>query len=275
MGISQQIVVNCNPNFKEILMAEFAAIGYDSFQETDKGFITYTESSLNKNEIDEIIIRYREQSGITYTIEDVIKENWNKKWEKSYEPIIVDNRCIVRASFHPTQSEVPIEIIINPKMSFGTGHHETTYLMMEAQLDIDHKNKTVLDAGCGTGILSILAGKLGATNIIAYDNDSWINDNVQENMKINDADVKILIGTVQELRLKSRFNIILANINKNVLLQDIPFYAGLLVPSGNLLLSGFYETDLAEIEDVARKNNLLMVNSKIRNQWAMAQFLAD
>ena len=256
-------------------MAEFAAIGFDNFQETADGFITNSNTNVSSELVDGIIVRYKEQSGVAYNVEEVAKENWNKKWEESYTPIIVDDKCIVRASFHPPQPNFPIEIIINPKMSFGTGHHETTYLIMDAQLAIDHKNKTVLDAGCGTGILSILAGKLGANALVAYDNDEWVFENVQENFNINGTKGDLLVGTIQEIEFKERFDIILANINKNVLLDDIPFYAKLLSKGGRLLLSGFYKTDLREIELLATTNGLSLVKTNTKNDWAMAQFIAN
>lgn len=255
-------------------MAEFATIGFDNFQETNDGFITNTNTNVDIDAVNDIIKRYKEQSGVSYSVNEVDKENWNKKWEESYSPIIVENKCIVRASFHPPQPDYSIEIIINPKMSFGTGHHETTYLMMAAQLTIDHKNKAILDAGCGTGILSILSGKLGATSITAYDNDEWVFGNVQENIKNNDIKAEVLLGTVQSITFNSKFDIILANINKNILLLDIPYYARLLMPEGTLILSGFYQNDLQEIEQLALNNSLQLVTTNTKNDWAMAQFLS-
>jgi ribosomal protein L11 methyltransferase len=275
MNNSQQFNVLCNAAFKEILMAEFAAIGFDNFQETTDGFITNSNTNVSLEQVDNIILRYNEQSGVTYSIEEVAKKNWNKKWEESYAPIIVLDKCIVRASFHPPQPEYPLEIIITPKMSFGTGHHETTYLIMDAQLTIDHKNKVVLDAGCGTGILSILAGKLGAKSLIAYDNDQWVLENVQENFSINETQGEILVGTVQELEFNEGFDIILANINKNVLLNDIPFYAKLLNKGGSLLLSGYYKNNLEEIERSATSSGLKLVKTNTKNDWAMAQFITN
>ena len=274
MDKHHQIRVRCNSAFKEIIMAEFAAIGFDNFQETREGFITNTNAKVDDDLVNGIIHRYQEQSGVSYSVKEVANENWNKKWEESYSPIIVEDKCIVRASFHPPQPNYPIEIIINPKMSFGTGHHETTYLMMDAQLNINHKNMAVLDAGCGTGILSILSGKLGSKTITAYDKDEWVMDNVQENFKINDIEAIILLGTVQSIAFSTKFDIILANINKNILLKDIPYYAKLLQAGGSLLLSGFYQTDLHEIEQLARDNNLQLVTTKTKNDWAMAQFLS-
>ena len=274
MDKHQQINVCCNSAFKEIIMAEFAAIGFDDFQETDDGFITNSNTSIDTKAINDIIHRYKEQSGVSYSVKEVARVNWNKKWEASYKPIIVDDKCIVRASFHPPQPDYPIEIIITPKMSFGTGHHETTYLMMGAQLAIDHKHKVVLDAGCGTGILSILSGKLGADSITAYDIDEWVIDNVQENFKKNNTKGEILQGTIQSLTFNKAFDLILANINKNILLIDIPYYANLLKNGGTLLLSGFYTADIEDIAKLALDNGLKLVASNTKNDWAVAQFLS-
>ncbi len=275
METYQQFRVACNPDYREIIMAEFAAIGFASFQETDGGFITFAEDAVDQEELAEIVHRYREQAALSYQVDTLAKENWNKKWEESYDPIIIDHRCIVRASFHPPRPDFPLEIIISPKMSFGTGHHATTYLMMQAQLDLDFQQKQVLDAGCGTGILSILAGKLGAKSITAYDNDSWVIENVQENFAINKTQGEVLLGTVQTLHFNQRFDIILANINKNVLLADMPFYARLLNPGGQLLLSGFYDHDLPHITGAATENGLKLADTNTRNSWAMAHFQLD
>jgi ribosomal protein L11 methyltransferase len=273
MDQSKQFTVICNSSFTEIITAEFGAIGFDNFQETDEGFMANSNSLVDLDEVEEIIGRYKSQFPVSYTVTEVRKENWNKIWEESYKPIIIANKCIVRASFHPPQPSYQVEIVITPKMSFGTGHHETTYLMMEAQLDIDHHNMAVLDAGSGTGILSILSGKLGAKNITAYDNDKWAIDGIQENFKINDTRGEIILGTVQNISFKRKYNIILANINKNILLIDIPFYARLLLPGGSLLLSGFYQSDLPEIGQCALDSSLKLAHSKVKNDWTMAQFL--
>jgi len=275
MSKDQQVIVSCSADFTDIFMAEFAAIGYDSFQETDSGFITLTNSIIDIQLVEEIIDRYQQQSKVSYIIKEVKQENWNKKWEESYEPIIVEGKCIVRASFHPPQPEFPIEIIINPRMSFGTGHHETTYLMMKAQLELDHANKAILDAGTGTGILSIMAGKLGSDSLIAYDNDEWVIDNLQENLKINKVVAKTYIGTIQTLYFDKTFDVIMANINKNILLNDIPFYARLLKKGGNLLLSGFYENDLPDITNSTQQNDLNLVNTDTRKSWMMAKFVLE
>lgn len=270
---SQQLIVQCNESFREILMAEMAAIEFDSFQETDTGFIAHATAGLDEEEIKEVLGRYEDGAEASYQIEEVELQNWNKKWEESYDPINVDNKVFVRATFHEAKPEIPIEIIINPKMSFGTGHHETTYLMMKSQLEIDHKNKSVLDAGCGTGILSILAGKLGASSLVAYDNDPWVEDNIQENFKINNVRSEIFIGTVSDLSHGRNFDIVLANINKNVLLHDITHYASLLATSGRLLLSGFYVYDLPDILKEAEGNGLELEKTDDKSEWMTARFL--
>ena len=270
---SEQLIVQCSESFREILMAELAAIDFDSFQETATGFIAHATIGMNEVEIKEVLSRYENEAEASYQIEKVQLQNWNKKWEESYDPINVDNEVFVRATFHEAKPEIPLEIIINPKMSFGTGHHETTYLMMKSQLEIDHKNKVVLDAGCGTGILSILAGKLGAESLVAYDNDPWVKDNIEENFKINNTKSEILIGTVLDLSFSKEFDIILANINKNILLHDIPYYADLLAASGRLLLSGFYVPDLPDIQKEAEKNGLYLEKTNDKSEWMTARFL--
>ncbi len=275
METYRQLTVTCNPDYREIIMAEFAAIGYDSFQETATGFITFDENDVGPQGLEEILSRYREQAGLAWKTDTLVKENWNKKWEESYEPIVISNRCIVRAAFHPPQPQFPLEIIITPKMSFGTGHHETTYLMLKAQLALNHRQKHVLDAGCGTGILSVMAGKLGAASITAYDKDKWVIDNVKENLALNNVAGTVLLGTVQELCFSQRFDIILANINKNILLADLPYYARLLQPAGHLLLSGFYADDLQAINTRAAESGLKLVADNSRNNWAMARFRKD
>lgn len=275
MNTNQQLYISCDSDIKEILMAELAMLGFDSFQETEIGFLSHSAKKIDNGDIDEILNRYQGKHQITREVRDIVKENWNKIWEESYDPIIVENKCIVRASFHEPQTEYPIEIIVNPKMSFGTGHHETTYLMMSEQFKTDHKGKKVLDAGCGTGILSILAGKLGAEKIMAYDIDDSIIDNIQENLKINGIDAKVLIGIAQTLSFNTQFDIILANINKNILLSDLPFYAKWLGDGGQLIMSGFYETDIKDIKEIALKNGLILTNSRLKNDWAMVKFTKD
>ena len=227
-------------------MAELGEIGFDTFEEVESGLKAYIEAeSFNQSVLDEIVSRYKNSFDFSFDINSVEKENWNKKWEENYNPIEVDDRCIVRASFHSIEKKYPIDIVITPKMSFGTGHHATTWQMLKLQLDINFQNKRVLDVGCGTGVLAIMASKLGAKSIEATDIDEWCIENSIENYELNGIkDVKIQRGEISDLQFEDTFDIIIANINKNVLLVEIPFYSNLLVEKGLLLLSGFYEINI-------------------------------
>ena len=257
----------------QILIAELAELPFDTFEENEGGFTAFTEAnSMDDVSFDAIIDRYREVAKIKVKKSSVEKENWNQQWESNYEPIVVEGKCLVRAGFHQAQSQYPYEIIINPKMSFGTGHHETTYLMLAEQLELEHKGRRVLDAGCGTGILSIMAGKLGSNYVVALENDKWVIDNVKENLKINNQKADVRLCTMAELEISTPFDIVLANINKNVLLDNMEYFAGSMTIDGHLLLSGFYHNDLKEIKKKAEISELTLINSAEKNDWAMAHF---
>ena len=275
MGVGDFIAleIECKPEFVQILIAELAEMGFDTFEERDNGLTTYAQSEhFDNTAFNNVIDRYREAASILVTQTGVRKKNWNKEWETNYDPIIIADKCLVRADFHPPQPQYPFEIVINPRMSFGTGHHETTYLMLAGQMELDHADKRVLDAGCGTGILSIMAGMLGASDIVAYDNDEWVIDNVKENLILNNQQASVLLGTISELDLTDPFDILLANINKNVLLDNMLEFAAKLKIEGDLLLSGFYMEDLEDLKNAASKQGLMFVSAKEKNDWAMAQF---
>ncbi len=242
--------------------------------ETEQGFETYHEAeAFDEVVLQQLLDKYRSQVVINYTLQTVEEKNWNEDWEKNFEPIIVEEQCLVRATFHAIAPTYPYEIIINPKMSFGTGHHATTYLMLQQQLEIDHQHKRVMDAGCGTGILSIMAMKRGATHVLAFDTDEWAVSNGQENFKINDcAAIALFQGTVAEVTDTRRFDLILANINRNVLLEELPRYAEHLPVTGQLLLSGFYEEDVSSISRAAIAQGLHLVNQQVRDAWASLLF---
>jgi ribosomal protein L11 methyltransferase len=265
-----KLVVECDQDFSEILMAELAELGFDTFLENEKGFEAYVEDErYDKQGLQEVRTKYEEYTRLHFSFEKVEKKNWNEEWEKNYEPIIVDNRCLIRASFHQIEKQYPYEIIITPKMSFGTGHHQTTYLMIKNQMDFDHKGKRVMDAGCGTAILSIMASKLGATAVEAFDIDEWSVTNGNENIQVNNCNnIHLQLGKITEVKLNGKFDIVLANINKNVLLSEISLYVDYLNTGGKLLLSGFYTHDIPDLLDEASKHGMKEVNRDERETWA-------
>jgi len=265
-----RLQVICDPEFSEILMAEIGDAGFDSFLETDKGFEAYVElENYDKDQLKVIKEKYSEQTQIVFYQDRIQKQNWNEEWEKSYQPILVDGKCLIRADFHKIEEKYPYELIITPKMSFGTGHHQTTYLMVKNQMAIDHRNKRVMDAGCGTAILSVMASKLGAREVEAFDIDEWSVSNGKENIEVNGCtNIRHQQGKLSELSLNGKFDIILANINKNVLLDEMKLYREYLLPGGLLLLSGFYTEDITDLLHTAEQLGLTEVNRDERENWA-------
>jgi ribosomal protein L11 methyltransferase len=270
MNYYTRLTVTCDESFTEILIAELGDAGFDTFQETDTGFEAYTEGeSYDFERIEGIRTQYASATLLDFQFDQIEKRNWNEEWEKSYDPIVVDERCRIRAYFHEPDPSYQYEIEITPKMSFGTGHHQTTCLMIKNQLDLDHQNKKVMDAGCGTAVLSVMASKLGASFVDAFDIDDWSTDNGTENLEVNQcSNVRIRIGTVKSLTFDSTFDIILSNINKNVLLDEMHFYAELLNNKGHLLLSGFYESDIPDLLKEAHRYQFVEIHSKSMDGWS-------
>jgi ribosomal protein L11 methyltransferase len=265
-----RLTVECEPDFAEILMAELAEIGFDTFLENEAGFEAYVEANrCDMRAVEELKERYATQTELKFSFDKIEKRNWNEEWEKSYQPIIVDNRCLIRASFHSIPGSFPYEIIITPKMSFGTGHHQTTYLMIKAQMSMDHKGKRVMDAGCGTAILSVMACKLGAASVEAFDIDEWSVINGKENIEVNNCpQINLQRGKITEVKLSGLFDVILANINKNVLLEEMRHYVNYLKPDGLLLLSGFYTHDIDDLLAEASRYKLKERSRAERETWA-------
>ena len=265
-----RLQVICDPDFSELIMAEIAEAGFDTFMETEKGFEAYVEmEKYDKEYLQAIKDKYALQTPVVFFQDRIQKQNWNEEWEKNYEPIIVDDSCLIRADFHKIDKKYPYELIITPKMSFGTGHHQTTYLMIKSQMDIDHQNKRVMDAGCGTAILSVMASKLGAQEVEAFDIDEWSVSNGQENIAVNGCtNIHQQQGKLSDFSFVGTFDIILANINKNVLLDEIRLYQRYMAPESLLLLSGFYTNDIDDLLNEAGRYNLAEVRRDEREQWA-------
>lgn len=261
--------INCLDEFREILIAELSEIGFDSFLETEEGIDAYTlQSGFDREAFDTIIARYTTEAQLKVSEGILPKVNWNEEWEKNYDPIPVDDLVYVRASFHPSVPGFRHEIVINPKMSFGTGHHATTYQMLRHQGKIDHQGKRVLDVGSGTGILAIMAAILGATSVEAFDIDDWCVDNGNENFALNQVNIQMGLGTIREVNPQGQFDIVLANINKNVLLDEMAIYTNLLVDKGYLLLSGFYTEDIVDLEACTEPLGLRLLDQGSKDNWA-------
>lgn len=265
-----RLQVTCEPDFTDILTAELAEIGFDTFMETDDGFEAYAEESNYDAEAVFILKeKYASHTPITFSFDKIQKQNWNEEWERSYQPINVEDQCLIRAEFHQPEKKFPYEIVITPKMSFGTGHHQTTYLMVKGQMAIDHRDKRVMDAGCGTAILAIMACKRGAREVEAFDIDEWSVTNGNENIEINHCkNIHLQQGKIADLGITGTFDIILANINKNVLLDEMKIYSGYLNKGGLLLLSGFYTHDIPDLVKRASQNNLTEIYHDEREMWA-------
>ncbi len=252
----------------EILIAELGAVGFESFTEKENGLIAYIQKKdWFEGVLDDIQLLQSDEVVITYDMEEIEPVNWNSEWEKNFEPIQVDGLVSIRAPFHE-DPHLKYDIVIEPKMSFGTGHHETTHLMIQHLMNIDLKGKSVLDMGCGTGILAIFAEMKGASKLDAIDIDSWCYENSMENVDRNKCkNISVYEGDASLLQDK-KYDVIIANINRNILLQDIRVYAKILNKNGILLLSGFYTEDIPVIEKEAKNNHLKLVKKLARNNWA-------
>jgi len=256
----------------EILMAELAEVGFDSFEDTPTGIKAYIpKDSWNEQILQDIYLLSNPEFTISYQITEIEQVNWNEEWEKNFSPIVVEDLCTVRANFHPVPN-TRYDIVITPKMSFGTGHHETTYMMLQQLLPLSLEGTKVLDMGCGTGILAIMAALRGARDITAIDIDPWCVENATENVQQNNCSFIIIKEGDVSLIAGEQYNLILANINRNILLSDIPAYTQALLPQGLLLVSGFYEEDLPAIKEKCQEVGLTYLSHIERNRWVSAKF---
>ncbi|GAB3933274.1 50S ribosomal protein L11 methyltransferase [Larkinella terrae] len=269
-----ELQITLSADYTDILMAELAELGFESFTETDEGLNAYIlEPDFNAAAVQSVIDKYADQTAIAYQINSLEKKNWNEEWEQNYQPIEVQDQIRVRASFHEPDAGFRYDIVINPKMSFGTGHHETTAMMLEHQLNVDAAGKTVLDVGSGTGILAILAAMQGAERVVAFDIEEWAIENARENAELNGcSQIEVFQGTIHDVNPAERFDIVLANINRNVLLEDIPVYARLMKPHSTLLVSGFYEQDAPDIEEKGVGEGLTKTGQLSQNKWVSLKF---
>lgn len=268
MNHIQLTINNATPEVANIIIAQLSEMSYNGFEENENSLLAYiNEDEFNEAALIDILAPYY----LTFNKKTIPQQNWNEVWESNFQPVIVNDFVAVRAGFHLPITNTKHEIIITPKMSFGTGHHATTYMMMELMQDIDFNNKTVFDFGSGTGILAILAEKLGAASVLAVDNDDWCIENATENAIGNRCEnINIVKGGNADIN--QSFNIILANINKNILLENMQQLAANTDKQGVLLLSGLLIEDEADIVKAANQYNLSLIKYKQRGNWIALQF---
>tara|TARA_R110002072_G_scaffold180689_2_gene336694 strand:+ start:1350 stop:2180 length:831 start_codon:yes stop_codon:yes gene_type:complete len=256
----------------EMLIAQLGYVGFESFVEQDNGVTAYIQKQeWNSKILEDVFLLHSNEFNITFEHNEIAQTNWNEEWEKNFNPIQVDDLVSIRAPFH-TNPSLQFDIVIEPKMSFGTGHHETTHMMVQHLLALDLDTKKVLDMGCGTGILAIFAEMKGAKPIDAIDIDSWCYENSLENIQRNNCN-HITVYEGDASLLKEKYDVIIANINRNILLSDMKTYTDCLNENGVLLLSGFYKEDIAIIEDEVNKHGLTFETMIQRNNWVALKYV--
>jgi ribosomal protein L11 methyltransferase len=263
---SIRINIEANEEQQEILISQLSDLGAQGFEQTDDYLLAYFQENLFRSyDVNDVLKNY------SYTSQVIPEQNWNEVWESNFQPVVIDKFCAIRAEFHkPLINDVEHEIIITPKMSFGTGHHATTYMMVEQMQQIDFKNKTVFDFGTGTGILSILSEKLGAVEVVAIDVDDWSIANAQENIEKNQCSK---ISVILSSQIPSeKFDVVLANINRNVILNYLPALNQCLIQNGCLLLSGLLTSDKADVVNACSQQKLKLVKEVERNTWISLLF---
>ena len=275
--ISYNFTVSPKEPTTEILIAELGFAGFESFVETEEGVTAYIQKDEhNKAVLEDIYALKNKEFDISYTVEEIAQVNWNEEWEKNFNPILIEDTVHIRAPFHDKIEGITNEIVIEPKMSFGTGHHETTHMMVKHLLTLANENKikgkTVLDMGCGTGVLAILVEQLGAVKLDAIDIDNWCYLNSLENIARNNAkNIQVFEGDAS-LLINKKYDIIIANINRNILLNDMKTYLNVLAEDGILLLSGFYQEDIPIIDKEASKTGLKLHSIEEMNNWVALRY---
>ena len=263
-----------NENLKDMFMELLGEIGFDSFMDTDDGFDAYCQEPLLNEEELNAIMQMEQFTNVKLLKKELIPDqDWNATWEASYEPVIINEFCRIRAPFHKVEGSYKYDLIIEPKMSFGTAHHETTSQIIELMLQSDFSGLNLLDMGSGTGVLAILARKLGSATTVAIDNDEWAYRNALDNIRLNDEnEIIVELGDASSLNNR-QFDVILANINRNILLRDMKEYVKCLVDGGKIFFSGFYEEDLVLIKKEAERLGLTYSNHVTKNNWTAAVFV--
>lgn len=261
----------------DVLASELGEIGFDSFVPTSNGMDAFIPAAIfNDNQLKELLADFVFEAAIDYKVTQIETKNWNEEWEKHYfEPIVIGNDCVIHSSFHKNIPNAKYDIVIDPKMAFGTGHHETTSLVIAELLTMDLEGKTLLDMGCGTAVLAILAAMRGAGDMVAIDIDKWCTDNSLENIELNHVSgIDVQLGGA-ELLDGLHFDIVLANINRNILLADMEKYAACLSAGGELYMSGFYKEDIPLIEAEANRNGLKLIGFKEKNNWVVVKTVKE
>lgn len=259
---------------KDLLSSELGEIGFESFSPEGEALVAYVQKPVfDESALKQLLSDFEYDSQITFEANDAEEKDWNEEWEKNYfEPIVIGDQCVVHGSFHKDVPVAKYDIVINPKMAFGTGYHATTTLMMKALLSHDLTGKSLLDMGCGTAILAILSKKKGSGRTVGIDIDEWAYENAKENIVMNGTpDIEIRLGGADALK-EETFDIIMANINRNILLQDIQHYAKRLHIGSLLFMSGFYESDIPVIEAETQKYGLRKMSYEKQNDWVGVKF---
>lgn len=259
-----------NP-WKDLIICELGDCGFDMFEDTSFGFVAWGfESAVNEDEARKVLESYEKKTTIRLHIERTEVQNWNKEWEKNFDPVEISDFLRIKAPFHGDKAGFQYTVTLSPKMAFGTGHHSTTYGMCMLMQKVDFRGKYVLDIGCGTGVLGILAAKMGACAVLGIDIDQWAVQNSIENAGLNSVIMPVIQGNAD--KIKDKYDVILANIQRNVLLEDIPIYARHLRSGGSLMVSGFYEKDEEDIKSLCKVHHLSLIDRFSQNNWVALHF---
>lgn len=269
----------CTETVNDVLSALLGEIGFESFVEYNKGIKGYVQQSLFDEEALKETLRNFPLAGseITYEAHLAEDKDWNEEWEKNFfQPIVIGERCVIHSTFHKDVPTAEYDIVINPQMAFGTGHHQTTSLILSELLDTDVKDKSVLDMGCGTSILAILASMRGADPVTAIDIDDWCVENSKDNIRLNNiSNITVELGCADSLKGRKPFDLVIANINRNILLADMHAYAAVMHEGSEIYMSGFYVEDIPLLKAEAEKHGLRFIRHREKDNWAAVKFIKE